>query len=70
MTKKPFDLDVHNKQLNQHHQRTKQAAETYRNKSKELEHHLESSTRSREEALAKEIAELKQATMRNAQRDK
>lgn len=65
MTKQPIDLDAYNKQLSQHQQRTKEVAETYRQKSKELENHLESSARSREEALAREIAELKQATKRN-----
>lgn len=70
MTKKPIDLDAYNKQLHQHQQRTKEVAETYRQKSKELEHHLESSTRSREEAIAREIAELKQVTKRNVPRNK
>lgn len=69
MTKQPIDLDAYNKQLNQHQQRTKEVAETYRQKSKELENHLESSARSREEALAREIAELKQATKRNVPRN-
>ncbi|STO07090.1 hypothetical protein [Exiguobacterium aurantiacum] len=70
MTKKPIDLDAYNKQLNQHQQRTKQVAETYRQKSKELENHLESSARSREKILAREIAELKQTTKRNVPRTK
>ena len=70
MEKKPINLDAYNKQLNQHQERTKQVAETYRQKSKELEHHLESSTRSREEILAREIAELKQAAKRNLPRNK
>lgn len=70
MTKQPIDLDAYNKQLTQHQQRTKEVAETYRQKSKELEYHLESSARSREEALAREIAELKQVTKRNVPRNK
>ncbi|TCI28281.1 hypothetical protein EVJ33_14390 [Exiguobacterium sp. SL-10] len=70
MTKKPIDLDAHNKQLNQHQQRTKQVAETYRQKSKELEHRLESSARSHEEVFSREIAELKQANKRNVPRNK
>jgi uncharacterized membrane-anchored protein YhcB (DUF1043 family) len=70
MTKKPIDFDAYNKQLNRHQQRTKQIAETYRQKNKELEHHLESSARSREEVLVREIAELKQATKRNVPRNK
>ncbi|MCC5891120.1 hypothetical protein [Exiguobacterium sp.] len=64
MTRKPIDLDAYNKQLNQHQRRTKQVAETYRQKSKALEEQLEAATRSREEALVKELAELKQTTKR------
>ncbi|MFN4214190.1 MULTISPECIES: hypothetical protein [unclassified Exiguobacterium] len=64
MTKKATDLDAHNKQLNQHQRRTKQVAETYRQKSKALEEQLEAATRAREEVLTKEIAELKQTTKR------
>ncbi|WP_114165187.1 hypothetical protein [Exiguobacterium sp. TNDT2] len=69
MTKKPIDFDAYNKQLSQHQQRTKQVAETYRQKSENLKLRLESSARSRDEALAQEITELKQATKRNVSRN-
>lgn len=61
-----INLDLHTKKLNDYQKHSKLKAEEFREQSKAIQEHLQSSSQSREEALAKEIAELKQLTKRHA----
>lgn len=65
MANQRIDLDLHTKQLSEYQKHSKRKTEEFREQSKAIKEHIQTSSQSREEALAKEIAELKQLTKRH-----